>query len=78
MEKIIEEIMEEKYCRTCASKRIPDIIEPCRSCVAKSNWKFNRRGQGKATILPLSIADSAATLVSKANDFYVTARLRRS
>lgn len=30
--------MDERSCRTCLSRRLPDIVEPCKSCVKKSNW----------------------------------------
>jgi len=33
--------MEESLCRTCSARRLPDIVEPCKSCNRKSNWRQN-------------------------------------
>lgn len=30
--------MDKRFCRTCLSRRLPDVVEPCKSCVEKSNW----------------------------------------
>lgn len=40
--------MDEKYCRTCLSRQLPDVVEPCKSCEKKSNWnKWNKSRLGK-------------------------------
>ena len=43
--------MNERYCRTCSSKSLPDVVEPCKSCVEKSNWnKRNSNNSSKPNI----------------------------
>lgn len=28
-----------RTCKTCKAKTLPDVVEPCKSCEDKSNWK---------------------------------------